>query len=98
MTEEIDSYFENMGETLVGALSRNWSGDLRADAQVWLAAKARQAQARSEPSPSPAAGPYAAMAVERQLARKASTRAAIVPTIVTVSLIANIMMFAYLIH
>jgi hypothetical protein len=97
MTEHIHSHFEDMGEVLVRALSRNWSGGLRADAQLWLAAKDREAHDGGAPPPADRVS-SAAMATERRGVGNARKRAVIAPAIAAVSLIANIMMVAYLMH
>jgi hypothetical protein len=97
MTEDFDNYFENMGETLVRALSRDWSGALRADAQLWLAARAREAQRQAGPaSPHPATLPTAAG--PRRAIWNPNTSTAIAPAVAAASLLANILMVAYLIH
>jgi hypothetical protein len=97
MANDIDNYFENMGETLVRTLSRNWSGDLRADAQRWLAARAREAQFRDAPASAPLA-PRPVIAGERPATRNSGKSAMIAPAVAVAALVANIVMVAYLIH
>jgi hypothetical protein len=97
MTEDFDSYFENMGETLVRTLSRDWSGAMRADAQLWLAARAREAQRRAAPTfPRPASPPTTAS--RRRAIWNPTKSTTIAPAVAAASLLANILMVAYLIH
>lgn len=96
MTSDIHAYFENMGEDVVDALSRNWSEPLWTEAQVWLARRT----ARDQTSCFwPAVGaPATDGRARRRVGATASRQAPLMDALGLGSILVNLAMVLYLIH
>lgn len=99
MASDIHAYFENMGETVVSALSPHWSEPLWAEAQLWLAGRATDADGASV-SGYPAADTSTTTdrGDKRREGPRANRHAPFVDALALGSLVANLAMVLYLIH
>ena len=94
MASDIHTYFENTGEDVVGALSRNWSEPLWSEAQLWLTRRA------ARPQPPAFWGAVAATdwRARRRMRAQASRHAPVMDALWLGSIVANLAMVLYLIH
>lgn len=99
MASDIHAYFENMGETVVSKLSVHWSEPLWAEAQLWLAGRAADAERASVSGyPAAAAATASDRRVKRRKSSRASHRALFVDALALSAFFANLAMVLYLIH